>query len=54
MEQSLAELFKFYEELNIAELLYDLWSFRDITSKYVFTDQSKKIISAALELLKKK
>ena len=54
MERSLRKFFDFYEELNVAELLQHIWSFTDITSKFVFIDQSKTRISVTLDLLKKK
>ena len=42
MEPSLGKLFEFYKELNVVELLQNLWNFTDITSKYVFADHNKK------------
>ena len=54
MERSMRKFFDFYEELNVAELLQHIWSFTDITSKFVFTDHSKARISVTLDLLKKK
>ena len=53
MKPSLGKLFKFYKELNVVKLLQNLWSFTDVTSKYVFKDQNKTIISVTSQLLKK-